>query len=312
MPLKEKTLLLMLAVPMAGSRRPSNVLLDFGSPFVVANTSDRSHGFIRPAPAAAVFSCPPRGAMARRGKRKDSLREKNGRLQRNHEEIIPEGIAMRRMAVLDGGYSRDRHGELMLTGAVRDMRAESPLGVCRARVLILEIEFQAGERYERQHRRHALRARTPQTCIGNLQPSGEGSIAIPTDAHDNAVAENAYLASREGLQRAGSRAFHLVTNLVIHHHWPRFLDTLRDRPAAAWLADARDVAALRAGLEALARVEPRLRGEKGDDFAALIEGLERKYERRPTECEIAWGLLHFSVTSFALRREQRLKRETAR
>jgi hypothetical protein len=236
--------------------------------------------------------------MSRRGRRKDGLREKNGRLQRAHEDIIPEGLAMRRMATLE------------LSGAEREQMVENPLGVCLKRGVLLRIEHQAGERYERQHRRHALRARTPQACIGNLQPSGEGSIAIPTDANDNATAEAAYLASREALKRAGSRAFHLVTNVVIYHHWPRFLDTERRRPPAAWIADARDLAALRAGLNALAGAM-HLRGEKGDDFGVLLISLEEKLERQPTEREIADALIHDSVTSLLLRREPRLKREQA-
>jgi hypothetical protein len=213
--------------------------------------------------------------------------------------MIPEGIAMRRMAVLE------------LSGAERDMRAESPLGVCRARGLILEIEFQAGERFERQHRRMGLRGRTPQACIGNLQPSGEGSIAIPTDASDNAKAEAAYLSSRDAVKASGSRAWSQIQNIVVHHHWPRFLDSAKKRPAAAWLADARDLETFRAGLAALARVM-KLHGEKGDDFGVLLRSLEEKLDRRPTETEVSEALLHDSVTSLLLRRDQRLKREAAR
>ncbi len=237
--------------------------------------------------------------MAKGGRhRKDRPRYPNGHLKHILNEI-PEGIAMRRMAVLE------------LTGAERDMRAESPLGVCRARGVILDIEFQAGERFERQHRRMVERARTPQACLGNLQPSGEGSIAIPTDASDNAEAEIKYLKSRDALRASGTRAFRIVINLAIHHQWPRFLDTARRRPDAAWTADARDLAALRDGLEALARAM-HLHGEKGDDFGELIKGLGEKLDRPPTDVETATALMQFSVTSFQLRREERLKRETAR
>ncbi len=238
------------------------------------------------------------GAVSKGGRhRKERARYANGHLKQVHDDIIPEGIAMRRMAVLE------------LSGAERDQLVENPLGVCLRRGLTLRIEHQAGEKYEQQHRRHALRARTPQACLGNLQPSGEGTIAIPTDASDNARAENAYLKSREALKRAGSRAFHLTTGVVIHHHWPRFLDIDRRRPESAWIADARDLAALRAGLDALAG-EMKLGGERGDDFADLILGLEQKFDRRPSEIEIASALVQFSVVSLLARRKQRLKRGT--
>ncbi len=251
------------------------------------------------APGAAGFLLPG-GTLSKGGRHRNNRpRYANGNTKPHIEDIIPEGIAMRRMAVLE------------LSGAERDMRAESPLGVCRARGLILEIEFQAGERFERQHRRTGTRGRTPQACIGNLQPSGEGSIAIPTDASDNARAEREYDDSREAAKAAGSRAWHQIQNIVIHHHWPRFLDSTRRRPVAAWLADARDLETFRAGLSALARVM-KLRGEKGDDFGVLLLSLEEKLARHPTDTEVAEGLLHDSVTSLLLRREQRLKREAAR
>ncbi len=237
--------------------------------------------------------------MAKGGRnRKDRARHPNGHLK-PQDNIIPEGIAMRRMAVLE------------LSGAERDQDAENPGAVCEKRGLILKIERQAGDKYEQQHLRTALRARTPQACIGNLQPSGEGSIAVPTSPGDNARAEAAFLASREALQRAGSRAFHLVENIVIHHHWPRFLDTERRRPPEAWTADARDLSAFRAGLEALVRVM-KLRGEKGDNFGDLIWGLEQKLDRRPSDVEVATALMRFSVVSLLARRDERLKRAVPR
>jgi len=250
------------------------------------------------------------GAVLSKGgrHRNDRRRHPNGQTH-HHENIIPEGIAMRRMAALEGGYSRDRRGDLVLTGAVRDFRAENPNGTCRARGLTLEVEYQAGERFQRQHRRQIERARTPRGTLGNLQPSGEGSIASP--ATDDAEDESHYLASRAALRAAGSRPYRAVLNIVIHHHWPRFLDTARARPPAAWLADARDLEALRAGLAALARAMS-LRGEKGDDLSFLILSLEEKLDRRPTEAEISDALLHDSVKSFELRREQRDKREAPR
>src|SRR5438874_6481138 len=76
----------------------------------------------------AVFLLPGGTAqMAKRGRpAKAGKRYANGHLK--PEDQIPEGIAMRRRATLE------------LAGAERDMRAEYPLGVCRARVLILELE----------------------------------------------------------------------------------------------------------------------------------------------------------------------------
>jgi hypothetical protein len=252
----------------------------------------------RAPPGAAGFLLPG-GTLAKGGRhRKDRPRYPNGQTKHIQNEI-PEGIAMRRMAVLE------------LSGAERDFRAENPLGVCRARGLILEIEFQAGERFERQHRRMVERARTPKGCLGNLQPSGEGSIAIPTDAADNAKDETDYLRSRGAAKAAGSRAWNQLQNIVVHHHWPRFLDSARRRPVAAWTADARDLEAFRVGLIALARVM-HLRGEKGDDFGILLVSLEEKLDRQPSGTEVADALLHDSVTSLLLRREQRLKREAAR
>jgi hypothetical protein len=249
--------------------------------------------------------------MARRGNRKNGLREKNGRLQRIHEEIIPEGLAIRRMVAIEGGYSRDRRGNLERTGAVREQKASTPLGMCRARGLILEIEHQAGEKFEQLHRRQVERARTPKSPLANLLPSGEGSIAVPTDADDDARDQAAYLNSRMAVKKtAGSRAFSLLIDVVIHHHWPRLLDSARRRPAAAWVADARDLEALRAALSALVHAMD-LRPERGDDFGLLLRSLEEQLDRRPTANEVATALLYDSVASLFLRREQRLKRETA-
>jgi hypothetical protein len=281
--------------------------------------SEHQSGSDRPAPSVAVFH---RSRKSRRGKRRDGLREKNGRLQREREEVIPKALATRRMMALE------------LTGAERDTRAAYPLGVCRARSLILECEHKAGFEYEAQHRRQVERARTPPSCIGNLQPA-EGTISDPVGECPHGRPEKCdcpacrekrsqfrYERAREALKRAGSRSFRLVINVAVHHHWPRFLDTERRRSSAAWLADARDLAALRKGLEALRR-SMDLDPADGDDFAAVLQSLEEKLNptwtpgrivdrpaewHQPTDDQIAWALLHDSVARLTTRREQRMRR----
>jgi hypothetical protein len=174
--------------------------------------------------------------LAHRGRRRNSrARYPNGQTK-HHQDEIPEALAERRMMALE------------LSGAKLDMRAEYPLGVCRARLLILEVEHLAGLEFERRHNRQLERAKTPPSCLGEFMPSGEGSVSggLPDPAAE-AKDELKYLAARDVLKAAGTRAWGNVQNIVIHHRWPRFLDTERRRPDAAWLSDERDVAAWPAG-----------------------------------------------------------------
>src|SRR5215471_10199099 len=94
----------------------------------------------RPALAEAVFLLPGgRRRMAKRGRpRKNGARYSNGHLKPPQDQI-PEGIAMRRVAVLE------------LSGAARDQRASYPLGVCEARHLVLKVEHGAGDAFQRLH-----------------------------------------------------------------------------------------------------------------------------------------------------------------
>ncbi len=209
---------------------------------------------------------------------------------------MPEGLKARRIMALE------------LSDAEHDMRAATPLGVCLALGFILIIEHQAAERYERLHRRMIERARPPNGCLANLVPSGEGSIALPDT--DSASEEIAYLGYREAAKRPGNRGYHLVQDIVIHQHWPRFLDAERRRPPEAWLSDAVDLAAFRSSLGSLASAM-NLRSERGDDFSDLIRGLERDLDRRPSDVEIAEAITRFSTVSLLARREMRLKREAA-
>lgn len=212
--------------------------------------------------------------MAKRGRpAKAGKRYANGHLKPQTEQI-PEGLAMRRMAALE------------LSGAERDMRAEYPLGVCRALGLIFESEHEAGLEYVRLHRRHEL-VRTPQTCIGNLQTSGEGTISLGLiDPEQEAKSAARYLRIRDAAKATGSRPWRALQNVVIHQHWPRFLDTERRRSTAAWLADERDLAALRQVMQVIARA------------MGLRAGVEDMVSALPD-----------NVASVALRRDARIARE---
>jgi hypothetical protein len=149
--------------------------------------------------------------------------------------LVLDPLAERRLMVLE---------TLDPSRAKLDMRAEYPLGVCRARLLILEVEHLAGLEFERRHNGQLERAKTPPSCLRESMPSGEGSVSggLP-DPADEAKDELKYLAARDVLKAAGTRAWGNVQNIVINHRWPRFLDTERQRPVAAWLSDERDVAA---------------------------------------------------------------------
>lgn len=214
-----------------------------------------------PAVAARVFCAPPaqaelglaasgeaplrceRGdwmAQRRRGRKtKPGSRQPNGQLRRPADDPELSGVAHRRIAALE------------LSGAERDQRAEYPLGVIRARGLIREVEHNAGLEYERLHRR-VEQPRTPPSCLGAMVPSGAGtiSIAAPPSPQTQAL----YLRIREALKGAGTRTWSQTRDVVIYHHWPRFLDTARRRPPAAWKADERDLNALINGLDVIARV----------------------------------------------------------
>jgi hypothetical protein len=178
--------------------------------------------------------------MARRGRsRKPGSRQPNGQLRRPADEPELGGVARRRIAVLE------------LSGADHDQRASYPLGVIRARGLIREVEHNAGLEYERLHRRVEM-PRNPHSCLGAMMPSGEGAISIA--AGPSPQTQALYLRIREALKGAGTRTWSQTRDVVIFHHWPRFLDTARRRPPAAWQADRRDLAALVSGLDIIARV----------------------------------------------------------
>jgi hypothetical protein len=179
--------------------------------------------------------------MARHGRpRKHGSRQPNGQLRRPPSQD-PElsGVALRRIAALE------------LSGAERDQRASYPLGVIRARGLIREVEHNAGLEFERLYRR-VEQHHSPPSCLGSMVPSGEGTISIA--AAPSPQTKALYLRLREALKGAGTRSWSQTRNIVIHHEWPRFLDTKRRRPPAAWEADERDLGALINGLDVIARV----------------------------------------------------------
>jgi hypothetical protein len=197
--------------------------------------------------------------MARHGRsRKLGPRHPNGQLRRpQSDEPDLTGVARRRIAALE------------LTGAERDQRAEYPLGVIRARGLIREVEHNAGLEYERLHRR-VEQPRTPPSCLGAMVPSGAGTIssAAPPSPQTTAL----YLRIREALKGAGTRTWSQTRDVVIYHHWPRFLDTARRRPPAAWQSDERDLGALVNGLDIIARVLD-LRAGKTDGSSELKDSV---------------------------------------
>jgi hypothetical protein len=186
--------------------------------------------------------------MARHGRsRKPGSRQPNGRVRRSRQQPDLTGIAQRRIAAVE------------LSGAEHDQKAENPLGVIRLRGLIREVEHNAGLEYERLHRR-VEQPRTPPSCLGAMQPAGEGAISIGNAPSPQT--EALYKRIREALKAAGTRPWSQVQNIVIYKHWPRFLDTARRRPPAAWKADERDLAALVSGLDIIARVLDLRAGKK--------------------------------------------------
>ena len=202
--------------------------------------------------------------MARHGRNtKLGSRQPNGQLRRPPDkpqqpaEPVLTGVEQRRIAALE------------LTGAERDQRASYPLGVIRARGLIREVEHNAGLEYERLYRR-VEQPRTPPSCLGEMVPSGAGtiSIAVAPSAQTTAL----YLRIRTALKDAGTRTWSQTHDVVIYHHWPRFLDTQRRRPPAAWQADERDLAALTSGLDIIARVL-EMRAGRNDSSSELQDSV---------------------------------------
>lgn len=241
---------------------------------VLAVAAKFEHGKPPPKPGAAVFSLPRGLLMGKRGRpaKKGVRRYADGQIAR--QEQIPEGLARRRLEVLE------------LSGAERDMAASTPLGVCLRRQLILQVEHRAGDEYERLHNRQVERAKHPHGCLAQTQPSGAGIIASleqectgKRSCRCPACDETKYNRVREALRAAGSRAFRAVNNLAIYHHWPRFLDTRRNRARSAWLADERDVAALRRGLQAIV-AELGLQGDVEDRVAELADSVASMVARR--------------------------------
>jgi hypothetical protein len=250
---------------------------------------------------------------SRRGRKRKNSKSRfpGGKIRPDVQDQIPQGLAARRIAILE------------LEDSPHEIRAGSPPGVCQARGLILKVELRVADLFEAAHRRQAERAKPPASCLANTIPSGEGAIALPTDPGSDASGEADYLRHREALKAAGSRPLRMVMNTAIHHLWPRFLDTERTRPPAAWLADARDLGAFRKGLEALRR-SMAIDADDKDDFTHLIRDIERRLNptwevgriisedsmaepwRKPTDDQIAWALLHDSVAGVVARRERRL------
>lgn len=201
----------------------------------------------------------PRG---RKSKRKNALREPNGQLQRTPTRSQPierSGVEARRIQVMGidpAKYENKRHP------AERDMRLSTPLGLIRARVLITEAEYLAGEEFHSRWE-SAQRPKHPQSCIHERLSRGvaEGGAS--------ARQENLYRDAHDCLKAVGTEAYRQVVNIVLYEHYPRFLDLKRRRTAEGWKADQRALDHLHAGLDALVREFKFHHGR--DDKCADIE-----------------------------------------
>ena len=209
----------------------------------------RSYGPNRPAPAAAVFCTPAaKGAMSRRGRRKDGLREKRRpaptRPRRHHP----------------GGPRDATHGDGLSSPVLSANRwSKTPWCLSGSAGCSSGSSTRPAGRYERQHRRHC-------PARGRRKPvSATFSPRVRIDRDPDRRQRQRHGRSRlsgepGGAEASRVRAFHLVTNVVICHHWPRFLDTERRRPPAAWLP-MRAIGGVAGGSQCVSRGDASARRE---------------------------------------------------
>lgn len=184
--------------------------------------------------------------MAKRGRsRKSALRQPNGRIRhpsidRGHEVVL------------------DRRASLIAGADPRDARAGYPLGILALRQQLgatpeeNDGRHRAGLIYAALHaiacgRGNATRSHLANIVVGELSVPSQGKTE-EWQSSCRSQFERAVAAVRE----VSRRAFSVLENIVIYEHPMRFMDTARRRTPAAWQADARDLAALRAALETLA------------------------------------------------------------
>jgi hypothetical protein len=131
-----------------------------------------------------------------------------------------------------------------------DPRASYPLGILNLRGLIGGANHAAGLRYAAEH--HLVFGRgAPRSYLARL--IGGRGVAPPQQRIDQAKAAleaaNAIL-----LAMPTRRPYHVLQNIVVYERPMRFMDLTRPRTPAAWVADQRDLGALREATEVLAQL----------------------------------------------------------
>ena len=173
--------------------------------------------------------------------RKDGPRHPCGKLVRT-SPIPPEVLEKRRLLV--GDRLRD------------DPRAGYPLGILFLRNAILAADHQAGLRYAGLHAavwgNGAVKSHL-ETVIYGLR--GRAFEAVDGTERERRMIK---LAGELGEATAAlhrlptRRPYDVLSNIAIYERPMRFMDTSRNRSAAAWAADRRDLDALLEATSALA------------------------------------------------------------
>lgn len=195
-----------------------------------------------PAQAAEVFSFP-RGAMAQRGRpRKDGQRKPGGQLRYANS--------------IDRGHDLTlAHRAAIIAGAnPKDQRAGYPLGVLRLRGEIDDAEHQAGLIYAGLHAVVYGGSKTPRSHLASIVASICAPLSDVGDDDRDTIHRRCAKQLREAVARLcieGRRPMQVLENTVIYEHRMRFMETASRRPAEAWVADMRDLDALKRALGAL-------------------------------------------------------------
>ncbi len=192
--------------------------------------------------------------------RNAGAREPNGRKQRGPRHAFERDLgtaeALGRRIALVGGFPDPSEPRRPCDPA--DKRAGYPLGILFMRGDITEAEYEAGRDYLRLHYllfgAGSTRSHLASIQVGSLdgEPPPEPISEEKRDKLVHAL-ELTLQHSTDALHALPTRRpYSVLCNLVLYDKPLRFMDSARRRTDVASLADARDLEALKLGLDTLA------------------------------------------------------------
>lgn len=187
--------------------------------------------------------------------RKPGDRHPSGKLVQ-HSDLPPAALERRRLLVGD---------------RADDPRAGYPLGILYLRGTILHGDYRAGMHYAALH--HLVwGSRQPKSHLAEFITGIVGAPAAGDDSKREArLLEGASQLGEANVVLFGlptRRPFSVLENIAVYERPLRFMDISRSRSAAAWEADRRDLEALLAATDALARLWQIEREGSRSDLAA--------------------------------------------